>query len=86
MAQQQELSILEFKNTYGSEDACREHLFKNKWPKGFICEKCGCLIIQSNNRKKYCVVCWKEIREKQNREKALKYYHKNKTLPLRETL
>src|SRR5450830_1643002 len=42
MAQQQELSILEFKNKYGSEDACREHLFKNKWPNGFICEKCGC--------------------------------------------
>ena len=33
---------MEFKNTYGSEDACREHLFKNKWSKGFICEKCGC--------------------------------------------
>ena len=43
MAQQQELSILEFKNKYDSEDACREHLFKNKWPNGFICEKCGCL-------------------------------------------
>ena len=43
MAQQQELSILEFKNKYGSEDACRKHLFKNKWPKGFICEKCGCV-------------------------------------------
>jgi transposase-like protein len=41
MAQQQELSILEFQARYGTEDACREHLFHHKWPYGFVCEKCG---------------------------------------------
>ena len=33
MAQQQELSILEFKTKYGSEDACREHLSKTNGQK-----------------------------------------------------
>lgn len=41
MARQSPLSFLEFKNTFNSEEACREHLFKIRWPNGFQCSKCG---------------------------------------------
>lgn len=43
MAQQEKLSLLEFQKRFSNEDACREHLFKHKWPNGYICEKCGCI-------------------------------------------
>lgn len=52
------------------------------------CEVCATRIEAVNNQKKYCDSCWKETRKKQNREKALKYYHNNKnkskTLPIGE--
>ena len=41
MAKQEALSFMEFKNKFNSEDACREHLFKMRWPDGFKCSKCG---------------------------------------------
>lgn len=34
-------NILEFEQLYKSEGACREALFKMRWPNGFICPKCG---------------------------------------------
>jgi hypothetical protein len=36
-----DLSFLVFKNTFNTEDACREYLFKLRWPNGFVCENCG---------------------------------------------
>ncbi len=30
-----------FNRCFGSEDACRDHLFKLKWPDGFRCRACG---------------------------------------------
>lgn len=36
-----DLSFLEFQQRFGTEDDCREHLYKTRWPKGFICPDCG---------------------------------------------
>lgn len=41
MAQQEKMNLLEFMERFGTEDACREHLYKIKWPEGFVCPKCG---------------------------------------------
>lgn len=35
------LTILEFQQRFGTEDACREYLFASRWPDGFICPACG---------------------------------------------
>ena len=35
------LTILEFQQRFGTEEACREYLFASRWPKGFICPACG---------------------------------------------
>jgi len=37
---QSELSLLEFKNRFGSERACQNALEKMRWPEGFKCPKC----------------------------------------------
>lgn len=44
------------------------------------CESCGKRIKVTANTKKYCEKCFINNREKQNKEKALRYYHKNKKL------
>ena len=36
-----DLPITRFQEIFASEEACREYLFQLKWPKGFICPKCG---------------------------------------------
>jgi len=41
MAKQEPISLLEFQARFGSEDACREHLFQLRWPEGFRCPRCG---------------------------------------------
>lgn len=41
MAQQNSMSIIEFQKKFGTEEKCKKHLFKHKWPKGFTCDKCG---------------------------------------------
>ncbi len=41
MAQQKNLSLIEFQDKFNTEEACREHLFKIRWPHGFKCPKCG---------------------------------------------
>jgi len=38
---QKGLSLTAFNNTYGTEDKCREKLFKVRWPNGYECPKCG---------------------------------------------
>jgi transposase-like protein len=35
------LTILEFQRLFGTEEACREYLFRSRWPEGFICPRCG---------------------------------------------
>lgn len=34
-------SLLAFQKHFPDEEACYEHLFKVKWPNGFVCPKCG---------------------------------------------
>src|SRR5215470_20345957 len=41
MAQQECLNILEFQRRFATNDACRDHLFKIRWPNGLTCKKCG---------------------------------------------
>lgn len=41
MAIQESLTLLEFQNRFGTEEACEEHLFHMRWAKGFVCPKCG---------------------------------------------
>jgi len=41
MYQQESLNILEFQERFGSDDACRDHLFRIRWSAGLVCPKCG---------------------------------------------
>lgn len=34
-------SLLDFQKHFPDEEACYEHLFKLKWPNGFVCPKCS---------------------------------------------
>lgn len=36
------LSLQDFQKSYGTEEACRNRLFKMRWPSGFECPQCGC--------------------------------------------
>ena len=38
---QKELSEARFRELYGSEEQCREALFRWRWPDGFSCPRCG---------------------------------------------
>lgn len=35
------LTILEFQQRFGSEEACRAYVFASRWPEGFACPACG---------------------------------------------
>jgi len=35
-------SLTEFEARFSSEEACREYLFRLRWPDGFCCPRCGC--------------------------------------------
>ena len=37
----QEMSLMQFQRRFRTEVACREHLFKSRWPDGFVCPACG---------------------------------------------
>ena len=41
MAQQEAVNLMEFMKRFGTEGACREYLYKIRWPEGFVCPKCG---------------------------------------------
>jgi hypothetical protein len=38
---QKGLSLTAFLAKYGNGEKCHEAIFKFRWPKGFICPKCG---------------------------------------------
>ena len=42
MATQEPLSLLDFQARFKDEQACRNHLFRIRWPHGYYCPKCGC--------------------------------------------
>lgn len=39
--QQKPLSLLQFQRKFGTEEACRKHLFRLRWPEGFRCPRCN---------------------------------------------
>ena len=41
MTQQESIDILEFQRRFATDDACRDHLYKIRWPEGPTCAKCG---------------------------------------------
>jgi transposase-like protein len=41
MAIQEQITLLQFQKIYNDEEICREHMFKIRWAKGFICPHCG---------------------------------------------
>jgi len=34
-------TLLEFETRFATEEACRDYLFKLRWPEGFVCPACG---------------------------------------------
>lgn len=38
---QKGLSFMEFFKRYGTQKKCEKELFRHRWPKGFICPRCG---------------------------------------------
>jgi transposase-like protein len=40
MAANEAMTMMEFMDRYGDEEACRDYLYKTKWPEGFVCPKC----------------------------------------------
>lgn len=40
-SQQTPRNVLEFREMFPDEQACVQHLHDTRWPKGFICPKCG---------------------------------------------
>lgn len=44
MAKAATISFKEFRTRYHTEEACREELFRQRFPKGFVCPKCGCKV------------------------------------------
>jgi len=41
MAQQKQMTLLEFMEKFGTEELCRQHLYDMRWKEGFVCPKCG---------------------------------------------
>jgi len=41
MAQQEQMTLMQFQEKFQTEEACRKHLFEIRWPNGFACPKCG---------------------------------------------
>jgi transposase-like protein len=50
---QKGLSLPRFLSQYGTEEQCREALFKMRWPQGYRCPKCG--------HTGYCEICNRKV-------------------------
>lgn len=42
MSKPKKISITAFLKRFPDDKSCQEYLVKQRWPKGFICPKCGC--------------------------------------------
>ena len=52
------VTLPEFEKRFGTEKACREYLYKLKWPDGFICPKCGnTQFWWTGKNKLHCTAC-----------------------------
>ena len=63
MAKYENMNLIEFIEKCGSEEKCREKLFKLRWPDGHECSKCGCKESKKvTNRNEYiCVNCGRQF-------------------------
>ena len=41
MAQQKDMALTTFQKKFETNEDCRKHLFKYKWPEGYRCKQCG---------------------------------------------
>jgi transposase-like protein len=41
MSKQESVNMLQIQERFQTDEACREHLFNQRWPDGFICPKCS---------------------------------------------
>lgn len=39
MATKKRIGLVDIQRRFDTEDACRDYLFKHRWPDGFICER-----------------------------------------------
>ncbi|MFC4599631.1 transposase, partial [Cohnella hongkongensis] len=49
------MSLRKFMALFPDEQACRDYLFAVRWPRGFICTKCG--------ESKYCLIKTRNVYE-----------------------
>lgn len=54
MAKATAISFKEFCTRYNTEEACREELFCQWFPQGFVCPKCGCTEYYPIRKRKVC--------------------------------
>jgi len=56
------LTILEFQQRFGTEEACRAYVFASRWPDGFICPGCGGKDVGGETRRHLwiCTACGRQ--------------------------
>lgn len=58
MASNNRMSLQEFTRRFGTEEQCRQYLFEQRWPDGFICPKCGVWkVYQLSDGTLQCAAC-----------------------------
>lgn len=58
MASNKRMSLQEFTRRFGTEEQCRQYLFEQRWPDGFICPKCGAgKVYQLSDGTLQCAAC-----------------------------
>jgi hypothetical protein len=57
MAKEKIISYAKFQEQYGSENACREYLFKSRWKDGYACPKCGCMKFSFHTKRNLYQCC-----------------------------
>lgn len=62
MARYETIGFWEFQKRFSTEESCRDYLFQLRWPKGFVCPKCGGIgYYPLKGRKEYvCRQCHKQ--------------------------
>lgn len=56
------LTILEFQQRFGTEEACRAYVFASRWPEGFVCPGCGGRDVGGETRRHLwiCTACGRQ--------------------------
>lgn len=58
MGKRKQITLMEFMERFRTEEQCREYLYRKRWPKGFVCPKCGGTHAYSLTNGKYqCTQC-----------------------------